>query len=372
MVLMLLLMLVLLVLLLLGGADGAGGARRKVSLVELQQVVTEALEQQLQPLNTALRLVRLDAFTDSIHRQLGTMEHIQSKLLTEYGELRAAVGEVSRNTVELAKQVATLDVRLAAIDRALSPPRDRQLPRDNLEPDPVNNEDYPQSAVPHDLTQVTDAVRDAVNSINNRLQSTERRFKEDLATLENRTTEALKKSHSDLDRRMAIAGLDSVLILNTLDKMANKSCSQQLSNRRRPVGVSSSHQEAHDDALLARPRPQKANLEESPTQDELAYFPAEAEGEEGENQVPSTGASGERVRTWLIREGGRPIPEVQTLSLGMVTRLASEIARQMAEEEGESDQPRDCAAVAAAGETTSGVYTIFPASCTARFSVQVS
>lgn len=35
------------------------------------------------------------------YMQLGTLEHIQSKLLTEYGEMRAAVGEVARNTLDL-------------------------------------------------------------------------------------------------------------------------------------------------------------------------------------------------------------------------------------------------------------------------------
>ncbi|XP_042228963.1 fibrinogen C domain-containing protein 1-like [Homarus americanus] len=347
-----------------------GGGRKKVSLAELQQVVAEALEERLQPLDTALRLIRLDTFADNIHRQLGTLEHIQSKLLTEFGELRASVGEVSRNTVELAKQVATVDARLSSLDRSFPHRRDQQLPQDNLVPEPLDSEDYPQAAVPHDLTQVTDAVREAVSSINNRLQATERRFKEDLATLENRTTEALKKSHSDLDRRMAIAGLDSVLILNTLDKLANKTCSAQAMERR---GGTQNHPGREDASLPAtRSRTQRTHLEGSATQDELAYFPAEEEeGEDEGNEVPSSGSSGERVRTWLIRESGRPVTEVQTLNLGMVTRLASEIARQMAEEEADSDQPKDCAAVAAAGETTSGVYTIFPASCTARFSVQV-
>lgn len=349
---------------------GGGGGRRKVSLAEMQQVVAQALEEQLQPLNTALRLVRLDTFTENVYRQLGTLEHIQSKLLTEYGELRAAVGEVGRNTADLGKQVAALEVRLAGLDRTLPHRRDRQMSQDNLVLDALDSEDYPQAAMPHDLNQVTDAVREAVTSINNRLQATERRFKEDLATLENRTTEALKKSHSDLDRRMAIAGLDSVLILNTLDKLTNRTCPLQSSARRSAPAL----QEPRGDATTpARSRPQRTNVEEGTTQDELAYFPAEEEDndEGGESQVPNTGSSSERVRTWLIRESGRPVTEVQTLNLGMVTRLASEIARQMAEEEGEGDQPRDCAAVAAAGETTSGVYTIFPASCTARFSVQV-
>ncbi|XP_069166868.1 fibrinogen C domain-containing protein 1-B [Procambarus clarkii] len=353
-----------------GTTGGGGGGRRKVSLAELQQVVNQALEVQLQPLDTALRLVRLDTFTDNIHRQLGTLEHIQSKLLTEYGELRAAVGDISRNTMELVKQVASLDTRLAALDRSLPHRSDHRPTQDNMAPDLQDSEDYPQAAVHQDLSQVTDAVRDAVSSINNRLQSTERRFKEDLATLENRTTEALKKSHLDLDRRMAIAGLDSVLILNTLDKLANKSCPLQGSERR--AATSSLPQESRSDALVPRSRPQRTNMEETAAQDELAYFPAEEEAEATENQVASSGGSSrERVKTWLIGESGRPVTEVQTLNLGVVSRLASEIARQMAEEDGGSDQPRDCAAVAAAGETTSGVYTIFPASCTARFSVQV-
>lgn len=33
--------------------------------------------------------------------QLSTLEHIQGKLLTEYGELKAAVEEVGKNTLEL-------------------------------------------------------------------------------------------------------------------------------------------------------------------------------------------------------------------------------------------------------------------------------
>nr|XP_027238136.1 fibrinogen C domain-containing protein 1-B-like [Penaeus vannamei] len=329
-------------------------------MATLQQAVTEALEEQLEPLNTALRLIRLDAFAENIHRQLGTMEHIQSKLLTEYGELRASVGEVGRNTLELSRQVAGLDSRVAALDRTLS----RRRGGDDLVSDRLDSDDYPQAGVNHDLSDVTEAVREAVTSISSRLQATERRFKEDLATLENRTTEALKKSHADLDRRIAIAGLDSVLILNTLDKLANKTCAAGSQDRR----SANAHQGVRGDTP-ARPRPHRTHVEEDAegvAQDELAYFPAEEE-----DQVPTSGSSGERVRTWLIRESGRPVTEVQTLNLGMVSRLASEIAKQMAEGDLDANQPRDCAAVAAAGETTSGVYTIFPASCTARFSVQV-
>lgn len=344
----------------------------------MQEMVSEALEQQLEPLNTALRLVRLDTFTENVHRQLGTLEHIQSKLLTEYGELKAAITEVGRNTLDLAKQVATLDARIVSLDQSINQQRQQQQqqqtqqqqrdfsPPERIAPDylqraeRLESDDYSQVTSPTDLSDVTDALKEAVTSISNRLQATERRFKEDLATLENRTTEALKKSHADLDRRMAIAGLDSVLILNTLDKLANKTCPLQQSAGRRELNLRSD--------TPARPHAPRSGVEDTTTEeDQLAYFPAEEEGD-----VPTTGASGERVRTWLIREGGRPVTEVQTLDLSMVNRLASEIAKQMAEEESDAnDQPRDCAAVAAAGETTSGVYTIYPASCTARFSVQV-
>lgn len=49
----------------------SGGQNRvKVTMATLQQAVTEALEEQLEPLNTALRLIRLDAFTENIHRQV--------------------------------------------------------------------------------------------------------------------------------------------------------------------------------------------------------------------------------------------------------------------------------------------------------------
>ena len=37
--------------------------------------------------------------------QLGTLEHIQSKLLTEYGELKAAVNEVKRHALDLSKLI---------------------------------------------------------------------------------------------------------------------------------------------------------------------------------------------------------------------------------------------------------------------------
>lgn len=44
------------------------------------------------------------------------MEHIQSKLLTEYGELRAAVSEVGRNTLELSKDPTCLAFVLVGVE----------------------------------------------------------------------------------------------------------------------------------------------------------------------------------------------------------------------------------------------------------------
>lgn len=339
-----------------------GGGRRRVTAAEVREVVNAALQEQLQPLHTALNLVRLDTFTEHVHRQLSTLEHIQGKLLTEYGELKAAIGEVGKNTMDLVKQMAALDARITAMDR--SAPLSRH-PQENLV-SRLDSEDYPQAPMGSDMGQVTQAVRDAVASINNRLQATERRFKEDLATLENRTTQAMRKTHVDLDRRLASAGHDSVLILNTLDQLANKTCSGGISGQERRAAASSP----------SRSRQQRTYLtgaKERPTQDELAYFPAENGGVKEASAGRGEGRRGASdAGAWQMRGvQGRPITEVQTLNLGMVTRLASEIARQMTEEDAVNTQPRDCAAVAAAGETTSGVYTIYPASCTARFSVQV-
>ncbi|KAK8385822.1 hypothetical protein O3P69_016537 [Scylla paramamosain] len=344
-----------------------GGGRRRVTAAEVREVVNAALEQQLQPLHTALNLVRLDTFTEHVHRQLSTLEHIQGKLLTEYGELKAAVGEVGKNTMDIVKQMAALEARVTALDRN-APPRH---PQENLVPllpfrSRLDSEDYPQAPVSSEMSQVTQAVREAVTSINNRLQATERRFKEDLATLENRTTQAMRKTHIDLDRRLATAGHDSVLILNTLDQLANKTCSGVMSSTGRRITPSST----------ARSRQQRTYMtgtKERATQDELAYFPTENDGVKEPTEGRGEGRRGvSEAVPWQTRgTQGRPITEVQTLNLGMVTRLASEIARQMTEEDAVNTQPRDCAAVAAAGERTSGVYTIYPASCTARFSVQV-
>ncbi|XP_050719518.1 ficolin-1-like [Eriocheir sinensis] len=344
-----------------------GGGRRRVTAAEVREVVNAALEEQLQPLHTALGLIRLDTFTEHVHRQLSTLEHIQGKLLTEYGELKAAVGEVGKNTVELMKQMAALDARVTALDRS-SPQRH---PQETIM-SRLDSEDYPQAPVSSEVTQVTRVVREAVASISDRLQATERRFKEDLATLENRTTQAMRKTHVDLDRRLATAGHDSILILNTLDQLANNTCP---GDRRGGLG---GPERRGISPSLSRSRQQRTYLtgaKERSAQDDLAYFPTE---NGVEKEAPGARSDGRRrgdvdeSGSWQMRGvQGRPITEVQSLNLGMVTRLASEIARQMTEEDAVSTQPRDCAAVAAAGETTSGVYTIYPASCTARFSVQV-
>ncbi|CAL4063040.1 unnamed protein product [Meganyctiphanes norvegica] len=329
---------------------------RKMNIGNLEVVVREALQQQLEPLNTALRLVKLDTFTESVTRQLSTLEHIQSKLLTEYGELRASVAEIGRNTNDIGRAVSGMEQKLMLLERNIL---SRSVPR---EPPPSKPPERSSSIMDTSSAAVTQQLQDAVASVTTKLQATERRFKDNLATLENRTTDAIRKSHQDLERRLSMNGLDNVLIMHSLDKLVNRSCSK---------APASSHGARSIPGDAPQPRRRHdLHMDKTQQEDDLAYFPVDNKDQRIQRIRMESG--NERLKTWLIRETGRPASEVNTFSLGMVTRLASEIARQIQEDSRpETAYPRDCTDISAAGETESGVYTIYPASCTSRFSVQV-
>ncbi|KAL7632440.1 UNVERIFIED_CONTAM: hypothetical protein RMT77_017216 [Armadillidium vulgare] len=339
-------------------------SRKKIAISAVEKIVEEKLKEQLRPLETALQIIRLDSFTEGILRQLSSLELIQSKLLTEYGELRAAVSEVGRHTLDLGRQVAGLDERLASLDRQLPHRMDISALRKDFRPDTPSRSSKPYS----DASQTTELLKDALVAMTTKITSSERRFKDDMNVLANRTIEALKSTQSFLDRRLSEVAMQTHQISLSFDKvLSNCSCLTANPSPSTPPLLPNSDRffrHSHNAHKSSTPETSRDDLVYLPAEERSLSTPGRLEREERQHPPiigPFTGWS---------RPATSSVAEFQTLNEGTVSRLASEIAKQVAID-GDFESSKDCSDIEPKGEKKSGIYSISPASCSKRYSVKV-
>ncbi|XP_076039943.1 uncharacterized protein LOC143024736 isoform X2 [Oratosquilla oratoria] len=367
---------------------------------EVSAQVEAMLERHLAPLSTALKIIKLDTFTDGVYRQMASSEHLQNKLLTEHGEMRATLTQVSRNTLDLAKQISALDERLASLDRifehrfdALSSPKRRGGSSANvvdIPPLEVTGGDVTQH-----LVSVTSQLQEALTSINTRMLSAERRFKEGLGVAANQSASVLHE-----------VKLDNAVVISMLDKLGNTTSSCLRKSPQDNIGNTDRSSETKrraevtwerklEGTLSDERRPWRFPGDQGSPPSQRADVPVEEEPENGRQSGGGDGGGGgggggdrggggggggrggggkegggREGRRGGKRNRNRQNTELDVSDRNLVNQLATEITRRLQDDK-DKVQPHDCAAIAAAGETSSGVYTIYPATCTSHFAVQV-
>ncbi|KAF2362699.1 Transposase Tc1-like [Trinorchestia longiramus] len=326
--------------------------RRKVRLTEVEDLVKEAiastvsaaLRQELEPLHTALRIVKLDTFTEGIVRQLSTLEHIQT----------VHIGSLDAKVAALVKDSHNVKMSEAGASGSSGSTR---------------SSDSNSCSRTEELKAV---LMQASAAFSARLTATERRVKDDLGTLESRLSETVKRSQLALDSRLSSISADTSLILNKTcrdndpggekENLVNETPGQSLRfpfSSGLPLGSSYPNQRSF-------PSPSLSRSHSSKTRGVSLFDQGGTLNESPSSSGPQADHTTESLTLLPFPSWGR----AEMVNLAVVSRLAAEIATRISRDT--LAPPRDCADIAALGETESGVYVIHPAVCSARVTLKVS